>query len=93
MSPAAQMSGDARASIEARVLAIMSPFARPWRWFSEGRWIVLEPPQGAIDAKTLWYVHQHADTHTVEAVFRATPSPGVYLRFCLRELPRETTAP
>jgi len=37
------------------------------------------------------YVHQHADAHTVEAVFLATPSPGVYLRFRLRDLPPEVS--
>ncbi len=74
--------------VEDRVHAIMTPFAQPWRWFCEGLWIVLEPPQGLIAAETMLYVHKHAEVHSVEAVFRATPHPGVYLRFCLRETTR-----
>lgn len=80
------------ARVETRVKALMAPFAQPWRWFSVGAWIVMEPPQGLIAAETMQYVHQHADAHTVEAVFRATPSPGVYLRFRLRDLPPEVSA-
>jgi hypothetical protein len=78
-------------AIEERVKAIMAPFAKPWRWFCEpyvggGHWIVLEPPFGLIDEKTMHYVSQRADVHTVEAVFRSTPKPGIYLRFCLRDI-------
>lgn len=76
-------------SVEDRVQAILSAFVRPWRWFYEGSWIVLEPPYGLIDAATMRHVHQHPDTHTVEAVFRSTPSPGVYLRFHLHDDPRK----
>lgn len=72
-------------NIEKRVRTIMESFATPWRWFCDGAWIVLEPPQGLITAETMHHVHQHADIHTVEAIFRATPHPGVYLRFRLRE--------
>jgi hypothetical protein len=82
-------------SVEQRVQSIMEPFARPWRWFCDGTWIVLEPPQGLIAAETMQYVFQHSDVqyvfqhsdvHTVEAVFRATPHPGIYLRFHLKDL-------
>lgn len=71
-------------TIEDRVCAIMAPFSQPWRWFCDDSWIVLEPPLRFIAAETMQYVHQHADVHTVEAIFRATPSLGVYLRFRLR---------
>lgn len=74
------------ADVENRVQTIMKPFAQPWRWFREGAWIVLEPPNWIIDAKTMHYVHQRPEVHTVEAVFRSTPSPGEYLRFRLREI-------
>lgn len=67
----------------ARVQAIMAPFSQHWRWFFEGPWVVLEPPYGSIAGETMQYIHQHVDTQTVEAVFRWTPSPGVYLRFRL----------
>ena len=72
-------------TIEERVSTIMTGFAERWRWFADGPWIVLEPPRGLVAAETMQHVHRHADVHTVEAVFRATPSPGVYLRFRLRE--------
>ena len=75
------------ANIEKSVSAIMEAFATRWRWFCDGTWIVLEPPQGLIAAETMHHVHQSADVHTVEAVFRTTPHPGVYLRFRLREAP------
>ena len=81
------MSKTTTTQIEDRVRAIMTPFAKPWRWFCDGAWIVLEPPQGLIAAETMHHVHQCADVHTVEAMFRATPNPGVYLRFRLREAP------
>lgn len=74
-------------NVEQRVQSIMAPFAQPWRWFCDGAWIVLEPPQGLVAAETVQYLHQHADTHTVEVVFRATPHPGVYLRFQLHSNP------
>jgi len=73
-------------TVEDRVRSIMAPFAKPWRWFCDGDWIVLEPPQGLIAAETMHHVHQCTDVHTVEAVFRATPNPGIYLRFRLRDL-------
>ena len=78
--------------VEDRVLSIMTPFAKPWRWFCDGAWIVLEPPQGLIAAETVHHVHQQADVHSVEAVFRSTPSPGIYLRFRLRDLPQTSTS-
>jgi hypothetical protein len=74
-----------RESVESRVRTIMAPFAQPWRWFCDGSWIVLEPPHGLIAAETMQHVRQHADVHTAEAVFRSTPSPGIYLRFHLRD--------
>ena len=77
-------------NIEDRVKAIMTSFAKPWRWFCTGPWIVLEPPQGLIAAETLHHIQQRPDVYAVEAVFRATPSPGVYLRFRLRDLPQES---
>ena len=70
-------------NVEQRVQAIMEPFARPWRWFCDGAWIVMEPPQSIVAAETVQYVHENRDTHTVEVVFRSTPHPGVYLRFQL----------
>lgn len=73
-------------TVEERVHAIMEAFAVRWRWFCEGTAIVLEPPQGCIAAETMLYLHKHTGVHSVEAVFRATPHPGVYLRFCLREI-------
>lgn len=86
------MKTSAGPNIEDRVKAIMTPFAKPWRWFCDGPWIVLEPPQGLIAAETLHHVHQRPDVHSVEAVFRATPSPGVYLRFRLHDLPQESAS-
>ena len=74
-------------NIEQRIQSIMEPFARPWRWFCDGASIVLEPPQGLVAAETVQYLHQHGDTRTVEIVFRATPHPGVYLRFQLSSNP------
>lgn len=86
----ATVNSSKHTDIEKRVHAIMAAFVRPWRWFCDnawdGTWIVLEPPQGLIDATTMHYVHQCADTYSVEAVFRATPHPGVYLRFRLHEV-------
>ena len=77
-------------TIERRVQSIMVAFSRPWRWFVDGDWIVLEAPYGFIAAETMQHINQSADVHTVEAVFRNTPHPGIYLRFRLRDLP---TAP
>jgi len=71
-------------NVEERVQVIMSHFSRPWRWFCDDAWIVLEPPLGIITAETMSHVSQHADARAVEAVFRATPHPGVYLQFRLR---------
>jgi hypothetical protein len=67
--------------VTTRVEEIMKPFAKPWRWFRSDKCIVLEPPYGLIDIATMKYIHQLPDTHTIEAVFRATPHPGVYLQF------------
>lgn len=74
---------------QVRVHAIMAPWARPWRWFRDGSWIVVQPPCDLIAAETIHHVHRHADVHSVEVVFRATPSPGIYLRFQLREVARK----
>jgi hypothetical protein len=74
---------DQQALQTSQVQAIMTPFSQHWRWFFDGPWIVLEPPCGFIAGETMQYIHQHAHTHTVEAVFRLTPNPGVYLRFRL----------
>jgi hypothetical protein len=80
-------SQSAAPSVEDRVQSITAPFAQRWRWFCDGAWVVLEPPQGFIAAETMHHVSQHPDVHTVEGVFRATPSPGIYLRFRLKEQP------
>ena len=53
-----------------------------WRWFIDGGYVVLEPRDRLVsfrDMAFLWNV----GTTDIEAVFRATPSPGVYLRFKL----------
>lgn len=80
------MNDAQRASAWDRVQSILKSFSQPWRSFLEasGPWAVLEPPQGVITAETMQHVRQHPDVHTVEAIFRSTPSPGIYLRFRLR---------
>lgn len=78
--------------VKERVLMIMASFAQPWRWFCDGDWVVLEPPRGLITAETMCHVQQQVNVHSVEAVFRTTPSPGVYLRFRMRDAsPKLTT--
>lgn len=73
------------ADTKSRVDRILVGFATPWRWFQDGRWIVMEPPHGLIAAESISYIENHDEAHTVEAVFRSTPRAGIYLRFQLRE--------
>ena len=72
-----------KTDIERKVEDIMMPFAKHWRWFCDGPWVVLAPPYNLITAETMHYVEQHPLTTRVEAVFRSTPHAGVYLRFLL----------
>jgi len=74
-------------SVEKSVQAIMTSLVTPWRWFSDGAWIVLEPPRGLISVATIHHISQSEDVHSVEAVFRATPPLRIYLRLRLRDLP------
>lgn len=51
-----------------------------WRWFIDGDFIVLEPSAGGIQPRHMAFLDMHTRITDVEAVFRASPSPGVYLR-------------
>jgi hypothetical protein len=50
-----------------------------WRWFIDGEFIVLEPST-SIQPRHMAFLDMHARITDVEAVFRASPSPGIYLR-------------
>ena len=51
-----------------------------WRWFIDDACIVFEPPTGSISPRAMIFLDMHTRTTDVEAVFRATPISGVYLR-------------
>lgn len=56
-----------------------------WRWFTTpDNWIVMEPKDGFIDARTMSFVDKFQAVARVEAVFRSTPHVAIYLRFQLR---------
>lgn len=80
------MLRDLHTEIEARVKSIMKQFTEPWRWFRDGIWIVMEPPDSVISAATMRYMLAHSQVTRPEAVFRTTPHPGIYLRFRLKDV-------
>ena len=51
-----------------------------WRWFIDGDYLVFEPRTGTIQARDMSFLDLHARITGVEAIFRATPNPGIYLR-------------
>jgi hypothetical protein len=51
-----------------------------WRWFLDGDYVVFEPPTCSIDPRPMIFLDMHARTTDVEAVFRVSPKPGIYLR-------------
>jgi hypothetical protein len=51
-----------------------------WRWFLDGDYIVFEPSAKSIHPRDMAFLDMQPRTSDVEAVFRATPSPGIYLR-------------
>ena len=57
-----------------------------WRWFIDNDWIVLEPHNRFVASSDMAFVATQPSAIDIEAVFRATPSPGVYLRFKLTRM-------
>jgi hypothetical protein len=51
-----------------------------WRWFIDDDYIVFEPSTGSIHPRDMAFLDMQARITDVEAVFRATPHAGIYLR-------------
>lgn len=63
--------------------------------FFDGPWIVISPPGGAVVLEHMTFLASLSPVvNSIEAVFRPTPTPGVYLRFRTRpRWPAQGTPP